>query len=121
MRFFLTIVFLGLILNCKSQYSRFLIELSDKKGSPYKLSSPEFFLSTETILRRKSFNIASDSTDLPINQSYLDSIKNSGKVEILSVSKWLNMVLVKTTDPTALNKIRQFPFVKKSSPLEIEL
>lgn len=117
MRIAFTLLLWFFSIPCKSQYSRFLIELTDKKGTQYNLNSPEFYLSPESIQRRKLYGIGVDSTDLPITPAYLDSIKNSGKVEILSSSKWLNMVLVKTTDPSALNKISQFPFVKRRSPI----
>lgn len=99
------------------QYSRFIIELTDKRGTPFNIGSPEFYLSPESIQRRKLYGIGVDSSDLPITPSYLDSIKKSGRVEVLSTSKWLNMVLIKTTDPVALAKISQFPFVKKRNPI----
>jgi hypothetical protein len=52
-----------------------------------------------------------------VSKVYLDSIAKAGKVEILNSSKWLNQVLIRTTDQAALNKISQFPFVKKRSPI----
>ena len=117
MRITITVFLWLLSIPCKSQFSRYLIELTDKKGTPFNISTPEFYLSPESLERRKLYSISMDSTDLPITPSYLDSIKKSGKVEILSSSKWLNMVLIKTTDPIALNKISQFPFVKRRNPI----
>ena len=58
----------------QAQYTRHIIELTDKKGTVHSLSNPQTFLSTETIARRKQFNIAIDSTDLPVSKVYLDSI-----------------------------------------------
>ncbi len=100
-----------------AQYTRHIIELTDKKGTTYSQSNPLSFLSSEAIARRKQFNIAIDSTDLPVSKVYLDSIAKTGKVEILNTSKWLNQVLIKTSDQAALNKISQFSFVKKRFPI----
>ena len=101
----------------KSQYSRNIIELTNKQGTTFSLSNPSAFLSEESISRKKRYNIPIDSADLPVNSSYIDSIKKAGNVEILNVSKWLNQVLIKTTDQNALNKISKFSFVKKRYPI----
>lgn len=101
----------------QAQFSRYIIELTDKKGTKHTISNPETFLSKESIDRKKKYGIKIDSTDLPVSQAYQDSILKSGKVEIINSSRWLNQVLIKTTDPAALNKIIQFPFVKKRSPI----
>lgn len=113
----LTLVLQGILCIGQAQFSRHIIELTDKKGTIHALSNPQTFLSSEAIARRKQFNITIDSTDLPVSKAYLDSIAKAGKVEILNSSKWLNQVLIKTTDQAALNKISQFPFVKKTSPI----
>lgn len=114
---FLAILLQGMLTIGQAQYTRHIIELTDKKGTVHSLSNPQTFLSTETIARRKQFNIAIDSTDLPVSKVYLDSIARAGKVEILNSSKWLNQVLIKTTDQAALNKISQFAFVKRRAPI----
>jgi subtilisin family serine protease len=101
----------------QAQFSRYIIELTDKKGTKHTIANPATFLSKESIDRKKRYNISIDSSDLPVSQAYQDSILKSGKVEILNSSRWLNQVLIKTTDPIALNKINQFPFVKKRSPI----
>ncbi|MFM2232638.1 MAG: hypothetical protein RJB31_1339 [Bacteroidota bacterium] len=113
----LTLVLQGILCIGQAQFTRHIIELTDKKGTIHALSNPQTFLSSEAIARRKQFNISIDSTDLPVSKVYLDSIAKAGKVEILNSSKWLNQVLIKTTDQAALNKISQFPFVKKTSPI----
>ena len=113
----LTLLLQGILCIGQAQFTRHIIELTDKKGTTHALSNPQTFLSSETITRRKQFNIAIDSTDLPVSKVYLDSIAKAGKVEILNSSKWLNQVLIKTSDQAALNKISQFPFVKKRSPI----
>jgi len=113
----LAILSQGILTLVHAQYTRHIIELRDKKGTIHSLSNPQTFLSAETIARRKQFNIAIDSTDLPVSKVYIDSIAKTGKVEILNTSKWLNQVLIKTSDQAALNKISQYSFVKKRSPI----
>ena len=108
-----TLVFILLSMLCRAQYSRHIIELTNKQGSRYSINNPSTFLSPESILRKKKYGIQLDSTDLPVSNAYLDSIKNAGAVEIINTSKWLNQVLIKTTDQQALAKISSFPFVKK--------
>ena len=117
MRSLLLVVLLHICFYANSQYSRHLIELTDKKGTPYLLGNPSAFLSSESIQRKLTYKIAIDSADLPVNPAYLDSLRKSGKVEILCTSKWLNMVLIRTTDAAALSRITQFPFVKKRTPI----
>lgn len=99
----------------QGQYSRYVIQLTNKKGTPYSLSAPSAFLTAKAIERRSRYNIAYDSTDLPITPAYLDSIRNVPNVTILNVSKWLNQVLIRTTDATALTIINTFTFVKAAT------
>ena len=47
----------------------------------------------------------------------MDSIRLSGNVTIINVSKWLNQVCIQTTDAAALIKINSFVFVKGTSPI----
>jgi hypothetical protein len=112
MRQLITFLLIAFSLFCKAQNSRYIIELTNKQGSIYTVSNAFSYLSAESIQRKKKFNITIDSTDFPVTPAYIDSIKLSGSVEILNTSKWLNQVLIKTTDQAALAKIRKFAFVK---------
>lgn len=100
------------VLPGKSQLTRYIIELTNKAENTYTLSAPWEFLSARALERRTRFNIALDSTDLPVTPRYLDSIRLAGNVSILNSSKWLNQVAIQTTDDAALAKINSFPFVK---------
>lgn len=106
-----------LVFSCfaSAQTSRHIIQLRDKKNTPYTLADPSAYLSAKAIARRTIQNISIDSTDLPINPVYVESIRNIPNVTILNKSKWLNQVLVRITDPAALTAINAFPFVKSSS------
>lgn len=100
-----------------AQFSRHIIKLKDKNGSAYNFKEPTTFLSRRALDRRIKAKADIDSTDLPVSSIYLDSIRAAGSVRIISVSKWLNQVLIQTTDAAALNRISNFPFVKKAEPI----
>src|SRR5882724_2534160 len=104
-----------------AQYSRYIVQLTDKKSTPYTLDNPSAYLSAKSIQRRTKQNILPDSSDLPINPAYLDSIRSVPNVVILNYSKWLNQVLIKTTDPAALSKINSFTFIKQLAPVALSI
>lgn len=94
-------------------YSRYIIQFTNKATTNYSLANPIQFLSQAALDRRTRYNIAVDSIDLPVTPRYLDSLRSTGAVTILNVSKWLNQVSIQTTDAAALAKIRSFSFVEK--------
>ncbi|MEI9956882.1 MAG: hypothetical protein WDM90_11395 [Ferruginibacter sp.] len=81
------------------------------------MSNPSAYLTARAIQRRTRYNIAIDSTDMPITPRYIDSIRLSGAVSIINSSKWLNQVAILTTDAAALAKISTFPFVIGTTPI----
>src|SRR5688500_16597258 len=84
---YLLVVFLvGISSNGYSQFTRHIIQLRDKHGTPYTLQDARPHLSAKAIERRTRFNINLDSTDLPISADYLDSIRKVPGATILSVS-----------------------------------
>jgi len=89
----------------------FYVQLSDKKNSPFSLEEPLEYLSERAIERRDFFSISLDSTDLPINPSYLNLIQQTG-AKIHCHSKWLNGVTVLFQDSNLITTIQTLPFVK---------
>jgi len=110
--FFLSVLFLS---DLNAQFTRYIVKLKNKSGTPYTLTNPEAYLSQRAIDRRTRYNISIDSTDLPVTPSYIAQIKNTPNVTILNVSKWLNSVTIQTTDPNAITTINNFPFVQSTS------
>lgn len=104
------LIIAGLQQNSYSQ-ARYIVRLKDKAGTPFTIANPGAYLTQRSIARRTRYNIAIDSTDLPITPRYIDSIRLAGAVTILNASKWLNQVCIQTTDAAALTKISGFPFV----------
>jgi serine protease AprX len=101
----------------QAQFSRYIVQLTDKKGTPYTLSNPSAFLSFKSLTRRVNQKLTLDSTDLPVNPAYIESIRNIPNVTIINASKWLNQVCIKTTDPNALIAINALPFVKQTNSI----
>ncbi|MGI8951837.1 MAG: S8 family serine peptidase [Chitinophagaceae bacterium] len=95
-----------------SQYPKYIIQFTDKNNDPYSISNSSQFLSAKAIERRTKFNILIDSSDLPVNPFYVDSVLSKGNVQLLSKSKWLNQILIYTTDANAIQQIQLLPFVK---------
>ena len=120
MKKIILLIFIGLFVtqtNSYAQFSKYIIRLKDKGTNPFSISNPIQYLTQRSIDRRTRYSIAIDSTDLPITPRYIDSIRMAGAVTILNTSKWLNQVLIQTTDAAALAKINGFPFVLSSGPM----
>ena len=109
---FISVSLLVLVQQTQAQYGKYIIRLKDKNNTPYSINSPSAFLSAKSIARRDRQQISIDSTDLPVNPDYLDGIRNAGSVTILNVSKWLNQVLIQTSDAETLDRIQHLSFVK---------
>src|SRR5688572_8315600 len=103
-----------------SQYSRHIVQFRDKQNSPYLVSAPAVYLSQASINRRIRQHLTIDSTDLPVTPSYIDSLRSLAGVEVINQSKWLNQVLIRTTDSAALIRIRQFSFVKNAMAIALK-
>lgn len=101
----------------EAQLTRHLVYLKNKGATTHTLSNPSTYLSQRAIDRRTRYNIAIDSTDLPVPASYLSQIAAVPGVTILNVSRWLNAVAIDTSDANALAAIHALPFVKESTPL----
>lgn len=92
------------------QHHRFRLYLADKGPSPYSVGHPRQFLSAEAIERRRSQGIPVDESDLPISQTYLDSIARTGATPVAR-SKWLRTVVVDTPDSTWVHRLENLSFV----------
>lgn len=88
------------------------VYLTDKKGTPFTVKSPEKFLSPKAIERRKRQNLKVDETDLPISPDYIRQVEALG-VRVVSMSKWNNTLVVSTYDESAKTLIEQQKYVSK--------
>ena len=111
-KFLICIFLLVHSIGSKAQLNRYLLTFKNKNNSAYSLSNPTEFLSQRAIDRRLRYNISIDSTDLPINNNYVEAVRTSGAVTILNQSKWMNQISIETIDAGALTDITNLPFVE---------
>ncbi|HVX51109.1 MAG TPA: hypothetical protein VHB48_13170, partial [Chitinophagaceae bacterium] len=115
MRILLLLVLVIMVLPANAQqYDKYIIQFTDKNNSPYTLSAPAEYLSVKAIERRTRYNIPPDSSDLPVNPQYIQAVLAKGNCRLLAQSKWLNDILIYTSDPSIIDSINTLPFVKKS-------
>lgn len=93
--------------------NRYWIAFTDKNNSTFSLNTPNAYLSQRSIDRRTRQSIALDSTDLPVNKVYLDSLISKGAT-IRHTSKWLNGASIEVPDSQVLATIQALPFVRGS-------
>jgi serine protease AprX len=113
--------FIGILLcsTVSAQYTRLVVQLRNKAFTTGTIANPSAYLSSRAIQRRTRYSIAIDSTDLPVSNRYLDSIRSVPNVQVLSISRWLNQVLIKTSDAAAVARINAFSFVQGTSPIAL--
>ncbi len=109
--FFLLITLLT-VLSLQAKPHDYFIKFTDRNNTIYSIDKPEQFLSPRALLRRQKQNIYIDSTDLPVNSWYLDSLRRTG-AKVLFASKWFNAATVEITDTTGvvMQRIISLPFV----------
>ena len=93
-----------------AQEAYFKVWLADKQSS-YDISRPAEFLSGKSIERRILQEIPVTESDKPLSPQYLDELKTSG-AQIVYQSKWLNMVIAKSTRSSFGSEISKKSFVK---------
>ena len=96
---------------CQDTIPSYWIAFTDKGNTTYDLSNPDQFLSERALNRRITQNILVDSTDLPVSKIYIDSVLNSGNLELWITSKWFNGIVVKSADSLAMDSIFSYGFV----------
>jgi serine protease AprX len=88
---------------------KYVVYFTDKTNTPYSIDAPESFLSQRAIERRMNADIAIDSTDLPVDPVYLDSVEATG-AEVIYKSNWFNFAVVEANEVDILT-IESFGFV----------
>ncbi|WP_430816221.1 S8 family serine peptidase [Carboxylicivirga sp. RSCT41] len=118
MKQLIAILFFALCFNTLKAQSGYWISFTDKKDSPYSVEVPEDFLSDRAIERRQKQNIQINEEDLPVNPSYIDSLKRAG-IEVRHTSKWLNGAIVFSNNTQLMDTLDRVSFishVEKTKP-----
>jgi serine protease AprX len=90
----------GLILVCQgilAQSQEALVFFADKENVAASIANPISILTQEAIDRKTMHNVAIDERDVPVNESYISTIKSQPGITVYSTSKWLNAVYVSGT------------------------
>ena len=85
------------------------IYFTDKSGTPFQLDQPEDFLSQRSIERRAWQGLSIDQRDMPVNDSYVEGIRELG-IEVKHVSRWLNGVAMKGIDQGQFDQVEALPY-----------
>ncbi len=70
------------------------IYFTDKPNVEESISDPLSILSEKAVQRKARFNIPVDFRDVPVNENYINQIKDFDQVSVMAKSKWLNCVHV---------------------------
>lgn len=98
--------------------TKYWVRLTDKNGSPYSLSNPSAFLTQRALNRRAAQNIAVNSSDIPVNPSYISQIQATG-ASVIRTSRWLNAVVIDAPSASTLNAVNSLSFVQSTTPVAI--
>jgi hypothetical protein len=93
---------------------KYWVQFTDKGNNPYTISNPSAYLSPRALQRRTTQGIAIDSTDLPCTPLYVAGVAATG-VTVQAQSKWLNGVVIITSDSSDLLAVNALPFVASTS------
>lgn len=94
----------------------YAIKFTDKDNNGYSLDAPQDFLSQRSLERRTNQSIAYDMTDLPITEEYVQQVAAIG-VEVKRRVKWINTILIKTTNSSLIDDILELPFVEGATKI----
>ena len=92
-----------------AETNRYMVFLTDKEQSSYSIDNPITFLSQRAIDRRAKSGVEITVEDLPVNESYIEKIRDLG-CDVYFQSRWLNALLVQT-DHSLVSSIEQLSFV----------
>jgi serine protease AprX len=111
--FLLSVLYLMISQAAQAQFNGdvYYAQFSDKLNSTFSTDKPSQFLSDKSIQKRIKFNIPFDEKDLPINQSYIESVIESGAV-VHFTSKWLNGIGFTPKNSASLTNIENLPFIE---------
>ncbi len=98
--------------------TRYWVAFKDKSASPYTVTNPQQFLSQRAINRRALHSYPVTMQDIPVNQSYIDSVKATGAI-LLSRSRWYNGIVVRITNPAQVIAINALACVQSSKGVAI--
>lgn len=92
--------------------NRYIVYFSDKENTTFTTDEPAEYLSQKAIDRRFNQGIAIDLRDLPVDPAYVQAVLDLGDVSVQAHLKWMNAILIETTDPAVIDGIENLVFVE---------
>jgi len=87
------------------------VYLVDKEDVANKIANPLTILTQKAIDRKNKHSIVIDARDVPINESYITSLKTATGITVYAKSKWFNAIHVRGTEVNINNLESTFSFV----------
>lgn len=78
------------------------VYFNDKENVAASLANPISILTQEAIDRKNLHNTPIDERDVPVNESYVSSVKAQNGIQVLAKSKWFNCVHVRGSEEDIL-------------------
>ncbi|SHM69541.1 S8 family serine peptidase [Polaribacter sp. KT 15] len=85
--------------------------LKDKPSAETYLENPLLMLSQRALDRRNKLNIAVGLIDVPIENTYIETLKTTNGITVLGASKWLNAVHIQATQSDIENAKQNLSFI----------
>ncbi len=102
-----------------AQTRAYLVQFTDKNNSSFSINRPQEFLSQKAIDRRRKQNIPVLERDLPVNQTYIQQVRQAG-ARVLYPTRWMNGVIIEA-DQATLERINRLGFVKNNNIMRLTL
>ncbi|MBN2263388.1 MAG: S8 family peptidase [Prolixibacteraceae bacterium] len=87
------------------------VQFNTKAGTPYRIDTPADYLTERAMARRQRMGIEIDSTDLPVNPAFTDSLKAIG-FGVKHTSRWMNGAIAYLPDSIDINTVFKPSFVE---------
>lgn len=85
--------------------------LKDKPNKATFLANPLTMLSQRALDRRNTQQVALDSLDVPVDETYYNQIKNEANITVLAKSKWLNAIHIQGEVADINNLLSTYSFI----------
>lgn len=102
-----------------AQTRTYLVQFTDKNNSTFSVNRPQEFLSQRAIDRRRKQNISILERDLPVNQTYVQQVRQAG-ARVLYTTRWMNGAVIEA-DQTTLERVNRLSFVRNSNTMRLTL
>ena len=103
--FFAALLFFGSF--CQAQIQDAWVFFADKENVQVSIENPLTILTQEALDRKALHEVVIDERDVPVNETYITTVKDTPGITVWAKSKWMNCIYVQGTmaDIEALNDL----------------